>query len=281
MKKLFFLLISAMFLCSGCSDDDDSSPTSPSDTVSSRIAIYNDRGAWSEGTSRIYSLATSWGWSVEYVSAQQINSGYLDTTFGLVIFPGGDAGGYNSVINDSGESEIRGFVNNGGGYVGICAGAFWATDRIVWHGNSIDYPLNLVPGTATGPLDAICQPGNACWEDVVFTGSHPACGTVSGTISSYYFDGPEFDSPGITVLARYATTDTPAAVATESGSGRVAVIGIHPEMSTATHTVLQAMLEWTQRSTGAASDDEGMVKQSLSTKHTNPSKHTKKPSPLF
>jgi glutamine amidotransferase-like uncharacterized protein len=231
----------------GCSD----SQTSPSDPVEPRAAVYNDHGVWSEGVNRLNVLLSEWGWTVENISAYQINSGYLNTEFDLIVFPGGDAGSYKLDISDTGTGEIRNFVNDGGGYIGICAGAFWASDRIVWHGREIDYPLNLLPGTATGPLDELCTPGSQCWTDVRFSTDYPAGGDLSGVFSCYYYDGPEMDTTGAAVFARYETLDSPAAVALEYGAGKVAVIGVHPEMSSATEPVLKSMVEWTMRSGNA------------------------------
>ena len=47
--------------------------------------------------------------------------------FDVVWFPGGGAHAYGNVIGDAGIAAIRAFVASGGGYVGACAGAYFAS----------------------------------------------------------------------------------------------------------------------------------------------------------
>jgi glutamine amidotransferase-like uncharacterized protein len=63
---------------------------------------------------------------------------------------------YAQDISPRGKENIRAFVHNGGGYVGICGGAYFAAERVRWLGQQLPMtPLGLFAGAATGPLDEI------------------------------------------------------------------------------------------------------------------------------
>ncbi|KAL1521469.1 hypothetical protein AB1Y20_021131 [Prymnesium parvum] len=61
------------------------------------------------------------------ITPAQLLSGALDDSFALLCLPGGFAPNYASALGAEGARLIRSFVDRGGGYVGICAGAFYAT----------------------------------------------------------------------------------------------------------------------------------------------------------
>jgi len=56
----------------------------------------------------------------------------------VMLFLGGVAYWYNYWISLSGKTRIRNFVTNGGGYCGICAGSFFASDVTVWEAIAYD-----------------------------------------------------------------------------------------------------------------------------------------------
>src|SRR6185295_6291108 len=49
--------------------------------------------------------------------------------FDVIIFPGGSAAEQLALLGDAGTERVRNFVQSGGGYVGICAGAYVATAK--------------------------------------------------------------------------------------------------------------------------------------------------------
>lgn len=48
----------------------------------------------------------------------------------LIAFGGGYDLGFESALGKEGVKQISKFVQNGGSYLGICAGAYWACDYI-------------------------------------------------------------------------------------------------------------------------------------------------------
>ncbi len=76
------------------------------------------------------------GYTVSRLDADYINSESLDT-FSILCVPGGDMYRYAQDISLLGKDNIRGFVSNGGGYIGICGGAYFAGEKVFWRGNQL------------------------------------------------------------------------------------------------------------------------------------------------
>jgi len=81
-------------------------------------------------------------------------------------FPGGYAVTYTEYFApdelDAGRNAIRDFISNGGGYIGLCAGAFFAADVVVgpnFKGDPTryEYYLDLFMGDAAGPISDIAD----------------------------------------------------------------------------------------------------------------------------
>ena len=64
----------------------------------------------------------------QIVSAREIQEGVLKG-FDVVLFPGGYAPTQYARLDESGRAAVKEFVRGGGGYVGICAGAFLASSK--------------------------------------------------------------------------------------------------------------------------------------------------------
>ncbi|WP_210358778.1 BPL-N domain-containing protein [Sphingomonas beigongshangi] len=148
---------------------------------------------------------------------RDVSAGTL-SRYAVYIQPGGgqDIDGALHALGDGRRSAIRSFVANGGGYIGICMGAYLA-DR-----------TNLALIDAT--LDSeVGRPG---------TQAHSEDDTVVGVRwgdrhrTLYYQDGPYLpqaaDKPGFRPLAAYRNGDI-AAARYSSGKGVVVLSGPHPE----------------------------------------------------
>lgn len=160
----------------------------------------------------------------------------------LFVIPGGADLYYAEKLNGAGNRAIRKWVEDGGCYLGICAGAYYACAAIDWAsgqgGDAIAAPRELAffPGTAVGPVYDFIQDKNfrASWHgtaDIIYDdGNGPR---LDG--KAFYEAGPVFipngEDKSVIVLARYsALSGQPAAIVSCSvGKGSAILCGPHPE----------------------------------------------------
>ncbi len=222
------------------------------------FAVYNDSiagaysGVWSEGVTAIKNMLSHQGFTYEEITYNDLNSSTQDFSglYKAIIVPGGFSYYYNYWISKAGKERIRSFVNNGGGYLGICAGAFFAVDKVVWedvayddtsyqnsYGESSAFDLNLVSATGTGPITAIADWNTAHWNmtTIDFSGSSIVSKYKTAPFSEdiIYIGGPYFSNFGtstVKVLATYQSNAKPAVITANYGSGTVVLFGPHPEI---------------------------------------------------
>ena len=163
---------------------------------------------------------------------QEIYDGRLTTqNFQVVAFPGGTAGGYSWGLWGY-EDAILDFVCQGGGYYGVCAGAYYASATMVWEGYPYYAPLlGLFPGTDTGPLTEIAE-----WPDWALTPvriNDAFLGDMGTMQQMYYGGGWKSPYPDVYVAATYAVQGPHNGAADgirfSYGSGRIFLSGTHPE----------------------------------------------------
>jgi len=218
-------------VATSCGDEEKS----PLLTVSpATVALYDDRGAWAESVTALQAMFQWMGCSVGRVSARQIRETGL-WAYKIVCMPGGDMTEYSADLGSEGLDRIRQFVAGGGGYMGVCGGAYLAGTEVVWRGNRLRMEcLGLYQGTGRGPEAAILPHGDygMCtlrWEDR----THPVVEDLPELMSVLYYWGPVLlpDGPiSGSILARYDRGGSPAALALTVGEGRVFLVGTHPEI---------------------------------------------------
>ena len=91
------------------------------------IGLYDAEGVGGSGCENIERVvdATTLGHRVLAVCPEDIRDGGL-RGLAAVVFPGGSGGGIAKALQPAGVAAVREFVDGGGGYVGICAGAYLA-----------------------------------------------------------------------------------------------------------------------------------------------------------
>ena len=222
----FTLLI---LLTSQCQNQSQPDVTSEAD-----IALYSDRGVWPESVQAAEKMFEWMGYSTERIDADDIKSGVL-TYFKLLCVPGGNMYNYAEDLSSEGVENIRSFVRDGGGYVGICGGAYFAGEKVVWQGTQLPMlSLNFFPGTAQGPYDEIVPYPDSimCLVNIVDT-THPVTRSEPDSAWILYYWGPALlpdADVDVDTLGKYDVIDEPAILALQYGSGRVFLIGTHPEI---------------------------------------------------
>ncbi|MDB5491675.1 MAG: biotin apo-protein ligase-related protein [Micavibrio sp.] len=196
------------------------------------ILIYQD---YVHNNGQLYhALVERYGFAVVgYCDAASIIAGILDPTVKLLVMPGGADLYYCEKLNGAGNRAIRNFVENGGSYLGICAGAYYACDRIEWARGSDreisgSRELKLYGGLASGPITEFIQGLDQSWL---------ASATISGadiSTSVCYEAGPIFAEPSAAhekIIARYTSLpgQPPAIVESQIGKGQVILSSPHIE----------------------------------------------------
>ncbi len=139
--SLLFLLFTLIIHCR--------SPQSPD--KSADVALYSDRGTWEESVQAAEKMFQWMGYRVELVKADYINRNGLNR-FRILCVPGGNMYYYSQDISPQGKENIRSFIRNGGGYIGICGGAYFAGENVIWQGNQLPTEfLELFEGTTKAP----------------------------------------------------------------------------------------------------------------------------------
>ena len=196
------------------------------------IGLYNGVGVWDLNVLALQNFFTENDLSYTLFDEHDVTSIFLIDHFDLIWFPGGFAAEYRYYIPDL--EPIIDFVNQGGYFVGSCAGGYFAADILSWLGEDSkdhDYPLNFFPGRAAGPLVYELNWGDQAL--LILNRNIPANADFETPLSAYYFDGPYFDAfheADYLTLAYYETNNRPAVVAGKFGAGKYLLFGPHPEM---------------------------------------------------
>lgn len=210
-----------------------------------RILIYSDPASrtstsWLEDEFR-RALGPYTADIVEVTSQQLLNGGApLDENTIAFVLPGivGENSLYYDHIGEKGNDIIRNYVYEGGVFMGLCAGAYYAAAKIeyvpAWapaRERSAGI-LALFNGTARGPVPGIHSNSGPTPE--AFNG----CTTVPALLENgqradfFYSSGPAFHGVNekTMILARYDTPDAlPAVIAEEKGAGLIILSGILPQ----------------------------------------------------
>lgn len=171
--------------------------------------------------------------SVSYCDAADILAGCLDQTVQLFVMPGGADLYYCEKLDGAGNDRIRAYVENGGSYLGLCAGAYYACSAIEW-GKGTDQEicgprqLAFYNGTATGPVAEFMQSGgiSGTWLHAADLLYHD--GQTCFETKTPYEGGPVFSENAGQILARYKNGGA-AIVEIKPGAGRVILSSPHIE----------------------------------------------------
>ena len=130
-----------------------------------------------------------------------------------VCVPGGigDASSFEYLLRDN-RSRVRDFVANGGAYLGICMGAYWAGSNYFDILNDVDAEQYMCrPGTDTRRPHA--KNIDITWDNE--------------PMKMFWYDGCALvgNESKFTTVARYAGNNDPMAIM----QGRIGLIGCHPE----------------------------------------------------
>ncbi len=150
--------------------------------------------------------------------------------YDLLIFPGG--GGFD--LTDAGVEALQAYIRAGGGYVGVCAGA-WAARR---------YGLierDFFPFRERGWVEVTLR------EHPVTEGYH-----LSRKLALRHDNGPFIEAGDVTEIPVMYKAGPPYAcvVAKKLGEGRVVIFSAHPEGEDETRRLTRNAILWAAKVTG-------------------------------
>jgi len=173
------------------------------------------------------------------INASQVGEGKWRKRAALFVMPGGRDRFYVEALKGQGAGHIKEFVEEGGSYLGICAGAYYAASSIEFEvgGNDEvtgDRPLQFFPGVARGPAY-----GNGKYAIDSHRGVEAALIKSGPHQCRVYFNGGctfcalGVKSPSVEVLASYQELEgcPPAVIDCKVGKGRALLSGVHLEYS--------------------------------------------------
>jgi putative intracellular protease/amidase len=227
-----------------------------------RVALYHGPGTGGAGPPRLLKrLNCPPQFTITNLSPEQIRAGAL-SNYSAVIFAGGSARKQAEAIGAAGREAVRRFVEQGGGYIGICAGAYLATS------GSASTRLNLVDAITASPK---WKRGRGNVEIELTDTGLSIMDKPAGRAVVRYANGPVVkpagreDLPDYEPLAWFRTelaqNDTPGGVMINSpavfagpfGNGRVVCISPHPEQTDGLDHWLPSLVSWAVAAQGLAS----------------------------
>ncbi len=232
------------------------------------VGLFDGSGTSSNGRKNVIrTLKSTTTMAVNFLGPADLHPEVL-SQFDVLVFPGGSGSRQAAAIGKTGRDNVRAFVKGGGGYVGICAGAYLCSAHYTWSLNIIDTHVftgsQEIEGLGKKQMWFRGGPSNVRMR---FTeAGNQLLGQISmvdcATIDVRYQNGPIVSRrhfPGLcpfTTLAffrsenglyppqRGTMIDTPAIVAAPFGRGRVVSIGPHPEATKGLEHIVTSLVQW-------------------------------------
>jgi putative intracellular protease/amidase len=218
-----------------------------------KVAVYEDKGATGKGIPCVTEIMSRTDdIKLTRLKGADIAAGGL-RGYDLVMFTGGSGSAEAEGLGEKGREEVRDFVRNGGGYVGICAGAYLACSGFEW-GVGILNAKTVSSKWRRGQGEVKVE-GEAFGEKLTDRGVRYANGPIIKadvrkdlpafeTLVSFRTELAENDTPvGVMVNA-------PAMVRSSYGLGRVFTSSPHPEQTAGLEDLVVQAVRWTARTKG-------------------------------
>ncbi len=194
------------------------------------------------------------GYYFTYATSTTITSTKL-AGYNVVALPGGADGDYYVASSSISGTAIRNFVSNGGGYLGICAGAYSGVKTVVssYHGN--------YNGWGVAPHVMATRPWVEGDVPIQIQAAGEELFGYGGIITMAHYNGPAMYASGgdMVTFATYADNSCNsqglgAIVGDYYGLGRSVIVGPHPELDPKYPDILGNLVVWAANFTGTSID---------------------------
>lgn len=229
-----------------------------------RVAVYDAAGTATSGPKNLRAIFREMkGTTAWQVGSEDIGEGTLKG-FDLVVFPGGSGSKIAAAIGENGRREVKKFVDDGGGYLGVCAGAYLAAANYKWSLGISNHKtfceMREIP--EVGRKSMWYRGGSSTVQMELTDSGREILGDMKAQFPVRYHNGPIVSPaareglPGFEVLAHFRSevskyetqkgtmVDTPAIIAAEFGKGRVLCISPHPESSKELRPMVAKGIRW-------------------------------------
>lgn len=218
-----------------------------------KVAVYDDKGATGKGIPCVTEImGKTADIKLTKFKGADIAAGGLKG-YDLVMFTGGSGSAEAGGLGEKGREEVREFVRNGGGYVGICAGAYLACSGFEW-GVGVLNAKTVSSKWRRGQGEVKIE-GEAFGEKLSDRGIRYSNGPIIK--ADVRKDLPEFEVL-IAFRTELAENDTPVGVMVNApamvrstyGLGRVFTSSPHPEQTAGLEPIVEKAVRWVARSKG-------------------------------
>ncbi len=193
-----------------------------------KIAIFIHQPLCSVDSANGIIKALSPNYSFKLFSKDEVEPTFFDDV-DCVCFPGGlgDADRFDTLMKYN-YIHVQNFVKNGGHYLGVCLGAYWADKDYLDILNDVRVIQYIrSPNTCTRRPHAKAMPVK--WLD--------------STERMYFYDGCTFVGNNMDVVASYSNSDPMAII-----QNKIGLIGCHPESEQYWYNKNYLKPHWHQRS---------------------------------
>jgi glutamine amidotransferase-like uncharacterized protein len=218
-----------------------------------RVAIFSDAGVTKKGVTQVERcLPESQGFEVKTINAEQIRDGTLKD-FAVLIHGGGSASKQGETLGKKGRDAVKKFVADGGGFIGICAGAYLASAQYKWSLGVLDAEVIDGAHWARGEGDVNLRLTSA---------GRKALEREKESCTIHFENGPllgpgkkddiEDYEPLATFESEMRKNDAPLGIMKGTtaiargkfGKGRVVCFSPHPEKTPGREAFLQSAVRW-------------------------------------
>ncbi len=196
------------------------------------ILVYNDKGVGQLGLYSLLYKLRQHDKSFLIVNAHFIKNNDLSKFKALIIGGGADIP-YCNRLGSVGIKKIQDFVKNGGNYIGICAGAYFACRQIEFTGRDYNVfdsrELALFDGVGIGSIAGLCH--GVYYDETSASKAIVELSFGRHEQKAYYHGGCYFENAlPHQMFAKYKQIDKPAVVLDNYGKGKYLLSGVHFEI---------------------------------------------------
>jgi predicted deacylase/glutamine amidotransferase-like uncharacterized protein len=227
------------------------------------IGIYDETGSSERGVSNVVSrLELNDQVTCARLRPEDIRSEVL-SQFHAVVFSGGSGSKQAATIGDGGTKAVRDYVQNGGGYLGICAGAFLCSAHYSWSLDLVDTHVFTGSREIEGKgRKSMWYRGKTSKQKMQLTeAGQKLFADIPEHVVVSYHNGPIVSPKNLAGLEAYQVLahfrseqvlyppqkgtmiNTPAIVEGRFGKGRVIAISPHPEATKGLESIIDAAVK--------------------------------------